>query len=177
MSTVNKMKKQLKKGLTLIGIMVLAIATLVVAGVMVFFQSASINSKTNETMAQLGEMTGIIRSLYSNSPTYAGVSANALVMSNSLPNKMIQGSSVYHAFSGTVAVGTANVGGGTNNQFYLQLNNIPAEACAKMAPMDMGRGMTALTIGGRAVALPTNPVTAATACGRSGNTSMRWQFQ
>ena len=179
MSTVNKMKKKLKKGLTLIeAAMVLAISTLVVAGVMVFFQSASTNSKTNETMAQIGEMAGIVRSLYSNSPTYAGLSTNALIMSNSLPNKMINGSSVYHAFNGTVSVTPANYGtGGSNNTFYMQLNNIPAEACAKMAPMDMGRGVVTLRIGSTNVALPTNPVTAATACGRSGNTSMRWQFQ
>ena len=44
-------KKKLKRGLTLIeAAMVLAISTLVVAGVMVLFQSASTNSKTNEVI-------------------------------------------------------------------------------------------------------------------------------
>ena len=54
------LKKKLKKGLTLIeAAMVLAIATLVVAGIMIFFQSASVNSKTNEAMAQLSSLQGL----------------------------------------------------------------------------------------------------------------------
>ena len=81
-------KKKLKRGLTLIeAAMVLAISTLVVAGVMVFFQSASTNSKTNEVMSSVGMMAGEVRAMYASQPNYSGVNATALVRSNALQRK------------------------------------------------------------------------------------------
>lgn len=177
-SLKSKVKSKFKKGLTLIeAAMVLAISTLVVAGVMVFFQSASMNSKTNEAVAQLGEMQSIIRSIYANSPNYNGVSSAALISANALPNKMISGATVVHAFNSTVIVAAADSGcSGCRNSFYITLNNIPAEACSKLGTMDLGRGFVSLRINTTDIGLPTNVTTVGAACGGSGNTSMRWQF-
>src|SRR3546814_9545479 len=69
----------IQRGLTLIeAAMVLAIATLVVAGIMMFFQSANMNSKTNEAVGQLGAVQQAVRSVYAGQPTYTGLNAQAL---------------------------------------------------------------------------------------------------
>src|SRR3546814_8062460 len=55
----------IQRGLTLIeAAMVLAIATLVVAGIMMFFQSANMNARTNEAVGQLGAVQQAVRSVY-----------------------------------------------------------------------------------------------------------------
>src|SRR3546814_13070729 len=91
--------------------------SLVVAGIMMFFQSANMNSKTNEAVGQLGAVQQAVRSVYAGQPTYTGLNAQALADTRSLPTKMVVGSgataSLRHAFNGTITVAPAQIAGGS----------------------------------------------------------------
>lgn len=182
MQIINNMKsskiyKKVQRGLTLVeAAMVLAVATMVVAGVMIFFQSASMNNKTNEAMAQLADIQQVVRSISSNQPDYASVSTAGLIASNGLPVKMISGATVRHAFNGNVTVAPASFGtGATNNAFTVTYANVPSDACSKMGGFDLGRGHVVLRVGTTTLTLPTSITALSAACG-TGNVTMIWTF-
>lgn len=177
-----------QRGLTLIeAAMVLAIATLVVAGIMIFFQSASIGSKTNEAMSQLGDLQNGVRSIYAGQPTYVGLNNAGLIAARIIPSKMVSGAEIRHAFNGnvTVAPATYPTGGSANNSFTVTYANVPAEACIKMGIFDLGTGMVKLDIsGGTAATIIDNaaagtnnrtPAAVGAACG-TGNSTLVWTF-
>src|SRR3546814_8104504 len=137
----------IQRGLTLIeAAMVLSIATLVVAGIMMFFQSANMNARTNEAVGQLGAVQQAVRSVYAGQPTYAGLNAQALADTRSLPTKMVVGTgaaaTLRHAFNGTITVEPVTItGGSANNGFSIEFDGVPSEACSKFATMDLGTGL------------------------------------
>lgn len=185
-------RKRIARGLTLVeAAMVLAVATMVVAGVMIFFQSASMNNKTNEAMGQLADIQQIVRSITSNQPDYASVSTAGLIASNGLPVKMISGTSVKHAFGGYVVVSAANHNGGQANAFAVSFRGVPSSACSKMAAFDLGRGMVFLGVSQGRINYNTlyfsqstgitdnrrDPVSVSQACNTAGGTvTMLWYF-
>jgi major structural subunit of bundle-forming pilus len=175
----DRYKKLRQRGLTLIeAAMVLAISTLVVAGIMVFFQSASINSKTNEAMNQLSSLQSNVRSLYSSQPTYNGLNSELLINASGVPNKMVNGTALTHAFNAEAAVAPASVGSGANNAFTVTYSDIPSEACVSMATKDLGTGLVSLSVGGSNIPLsPINLADVNTACGSGGVAELIWTFR
>lgn len=185
-SLKDKYSKLRQRGLTLIeAAMVLAIATLVVAGIMIFFQSASINNKTNEAMAELNNLQSSVRSVYAGQSTYAGLTANNLIAARTVPSKMISGvgaaATLRHAFNGAATIAAASVPSGSlNNAFTITFSNIPQEACSKMGLFDLGNGLALSTINGDPIitdAIRQPSVTGVTgACDNANNNTMTWTF-
>lgn len=166
-------------GLSLIeAAMVLAIAALVVAGVMLFFQSASNSQKTNDALAQLAAIQQATRSLYSGQPDYTGLSASLLANSKQLPNRMVRGTgataTLQHAFNGPVAVAPAN----SNQHFTVQFSGIPVDACSKMATMDLGTGLYSIKVGSSAAVQgrTLRPDEANASCGTANDAAITWTF-
>lgn len=170
-----------QRGLSLIeAAMVLAVAALVVAGVMLFFQNANNAQKTNDAMSQLAAIQQVVRSLYAGQPDYTGLTSNLLAQSRQLPNRMVKGTggtaSLQHSFNGVVTVLPQNAAA----NFSVQFAGLPGEACNKMATMDLGTGLvslavtggTATTVSGRTM----TPVEANTACGTGNGASLTWTF-
>ena len=166
------------RGMSLIeAAMVLAIAALVVASVMLFFQNANNSQKSNDSLGQLAAIQQTTRSLFAGQPDYAGLTDGVLATSRQLPNRMVKnGNTLQHAFNGQIIINTDN----NDQNFYVQYNNLPADACSKMATMDLGTGLfsiyvsggTATTIQGRTL----NPTEANTACGTANNAIVKWTF-
>lgn len=178
-----------RRGLTLIETaMVLAIAAVFIAGVMLFFQNASISSKTNEATSQLAAIQQAIRTVYAGQASYNDVNGTmelALINTRSVPQKMVDTATktLRHAFNGPVLIGPAS--GGAN--FQVVFNGLPSDACAKMLTMDFGRGLLSVSGSTTVQALsgdgasggaagPVDPVTAGATCGNNNTSSIMWTF-
>ena len=179
-SIKDRYKKLRQRGLTLIeAAMVLAIATLVVAGIMIFFQSASINNKTNEAMAQLNSLQSSVRSVYAGQSTYVGLTEADLINAKTVPSKMVSGTGLRHAFNAAITIAPASVGG-TDNAFTVTYVGVPQEACSKMGLFDLGTGVARFSIQGNDIltdADRTQTVAEVTAaCDSANNNTMVWTF-
>lgn len=178
-----------RKGLTLIETaMVLAIAAVFIAGVMLFFQNASISAKTNEATSQLAAIQQAVRTVYAGQASYDsanGTIVQGLVATRSIPQKMVttDQQSLRHAFNGPILI--ESTGGGAN--FDVVFNGLPSDACAKMLTMDFGRGLLAVsgsntvqsaggTSGSSASTGPMSPTDAGAACGNNNTSSIKWTF-
>ena len=178
-----------RKGLTLIETaMVLAIAAVFIAGVMLFFQNASISAKTNEATSQLAAIQQAVRTVYAGQASYDagdGNIINGLVATRSIPQKMVttDNTQLRHAFNGPILI--APTAGGAN--FDVVFNGLPSDACAKMLTMDFGRGLllvsgssTVQSTGGTGASNgstgPMTPTEAGTACGTANTSSIKWTF-
>jgi type II secretory pathway pseudopilin PulG len=170
-----------QRGLTLIeAATVLAILAFVVAGIMVLYTNADQSRKTTTTLSQLANVQQAVRSLYGSQATYDNLTSSALATSQSLPQGMISGTTLRHAFNGVINIAPADAGGGSNSGFSVEFTNIPKDPCVKMASADLGRGLYSLTVGGQTRSQagtppPFDPATAITACGTSSNT-LSWIF-
>ncbi|EGO3793633.1 prepilin-type N-terminal cleavage/methylation domain-containing protein, partial [Escherichia coli] len=69
-----KSKKKLQRGLSLIeASMVLALSAIVVSGVMYYYQSASDNNKTQNTVSELMSIVSAVNGLYAGQQNYKGL--------------------------------------------------------------------------------------------------------
>ncbi|MGU3404739.1 type 4 pilus major pilin [Methylobacterium brachiatum] len=178
-----------RRGLTLIETaMVLAIAAVFIAGVMLFFQNASISAKTNEATSQLAAIQQAVRTVYAGQASYdsgTGSIVQGLIATRSVPAKMVNTSTqtLRNAFNGDVDV--QPVANGAN--FDVVFNGLPSDACAKMLTMDFGRGLllvsgspSAQTAGGSGGSSgatgPMTPTDAGEACGNNNTSSIKWTF-
>ncbi|MGU3658553.1 type 4 pilus major pilin [Methylobacterium fujisawaense] len=178
-----------RRGLTLIETaMVLAIAAVFIAGVMLFFQNASISAKTNEATSQLAAIQQAVRTVYAGQASYdsgTGSIVQGLIATRSVPAKMVNTSTqtLRNAFNGDVDV--QPVANGAN--FDVVFNGLPSDACAKMLTMDFGRGLlqvsgspSAQTAGGSGGSSgatgPMTPTDAGQACGNNNTSSIKWTF-
>ena len=178
-----------RRGLTLIETaMVLAIAAVFIAGVMLFFQNASISAKTNEATSQLAAIQQAVRTVYAGQASYdagTGSIVQGLIAPRSVPAKMVHTSTqtLRNAFNRDVDV--QPVANGAN--FDVVFNGLPSDACAKMLTMDFGRGLlqvsgspSAQTAGGTGGTSgstgPMTPTDAGEACGSNNTSSIKWTF-
>lgn len=173
-----KVKRKNSKGLTLIeAAMVLAIATLVIAGIMIFFQSSNISSKSRQVMSELTDLQNSIRTLYSGQPDYTGLNVAALIDSRSVPAKMINGAELRNSFNGTIDIVPTSLGTGSNNGFTITFNSIPSESCVRIAGLDQGRAMVEMTVGGTAVTLPATPDVVTPLCTAAAMQTLAWTYR
>lgn len=170
--------RRVRRGLSLIeAAAVLGLLMLVVAGAMLLYQNASTNSRIAESASQLATIQQNVRSTYAGAAGFTGLQNSTIA--NTLPAKMnAGGGALRHAFNGTVSVLPTNTGGGADSGFYVAFTGVPAEACQKLATMDMGRAIVGLVIGGATASTttppPFTPANAQNGCGTSGTTTMAW---
>ena len=168
--------KIIQRGLTMVeAAMVLAIGTIVVAGIMIFYQSASMNSKTNETLTQISDLNSTIKKIYVTAPNYSTLTNSAMINANVLPRKMVSNNNIYHAFNSTISLAPTSHNGGTNNAYFVTLNNLPSEACSKIILSDMGRSLVEVRVNTTNLTLPVRP-SDTIRCGNS-NATVRLKFQ
>lgn len=166
--------KTARKGLTLIeAAMVLAILALVVAGIMLFYTSANSSRLTTKALGDLGNIQQSVRSLYGGQASYTGLTNQVLIDAKALPSSMVSGTTLRHAFNGTVSVAAATVGG--VDGFSVTFTNVPDEACTKMASQDLGRGLIDLKINSTAMTLPATPGVVSGEC-KNGSNTIAWTF-
>ncbi len=81
-----QLRKQYEQGLTLIeASMVLALSAVVVAGVMLYYQSASENNKFMAAESELASLQTIVQSVYGNRMDYSGLTTDVAKGNSAIP--------------------------------------------------------------------------------------------
>jgi major structural subunit of bundle-forming pilus len=146
--------------------MVLAVVALLVAGVLIFFNNASTNQKTNDAAMEVAALSQAVRALYAGQPDYSNLSSGTLAGSGQIPQHWVKSpTALTNTFSATVTVGSTN----TNTNFFISMAGVPNLACTKFLSTDMGTGLIQAFIDASPVTLPMNPANAAAACTGSSN--------
>jgi major structural subunit of bundle-forming pilus len=174
MSTIIKLKQ---RGLTIVeSAMALAIMSLVLAGVIVFYQMASMNSKINETTNEITELNETIRNVYTAAANYSTLDNAAMIGADILPTGMVQGTNIYNAFNGEIILDSANFNGGNDNSYYMTLNDLPEKACSEIALTNFGRNLVGIRIGSVEISLPATPSDVTNECNNGDNNTIRLHF-
>ncbi|EJQ0214723.1 pilus assembly protein [Escherichia coli] len=143
-----KSKKKFQKGLSLIeASMVLALSAIVVSGVMYYYQSASDNNKTQNTVSELMSIVSAVNGLYAGQQNYSGLTNEVLYNTSAVPEnyKNTQTKDITHPFGDKIEVGS--VGPAGENGYYVLLNKIPKAACINLATMNFGTSMAGVGVG------------------------------
>jgi len=158
----NKMqfRKRYEQGLTLIeASMVLALSAVVVAGVMLYYQSASDNNKLQNAQGEFGSLQTIVQGVYAGKNGYAGVNTNLTVGSSAIPPNL-QDSTTHTPLTpwqGAIALGNptdqkgtglAAAGAGDTSVYAIEWDNVPQGACTPL-PTDEVSVIDAGEISGR----------------------------
>lgn len=106
------------------------VGTLTLVGVVGFFQTSSVNAKTNNEVANFTALVGNIRSAYyAAGSTYTGMTDVTLASSKIAPGPLIRGgNSLMSAFNHPIVVAGAAGAGAT---FTISYTSIPDDACVK----------------------------------------------
>lgn len=177
--------KKIKRGITLIeAAMTLAIAAVLIAGVMLFYQSASTGSGINKATGQVMTIMSTVKQLYSSATSYSGLTNTVIYAS--MPRDM-QGASpaLVNSFGGSITMGTA----ASNAQATVQFVDVPRTACTKLAGNDFGNDVVDVLVGSQTASgtAATTPLTVMSAgkpsvatvntnCSGDLNT-VRWVFR
>ncbi|EFP9423818.1 pilus assembly protein, partial [Shigella dysenteriae] len=141
-----KSKKKLQRGLSLIeASMVLALSAIVVSGVMYYYQSASDNNKTQNTVSELMSIVSAVNGLYAGQQNYKGLDGAVLYNTSAVPeNYKGAGNKITHPFGDKIEIGPVN---GGDDGYYVLLNKIPKAACVNLATMNFGTSMVGVGVG------------------------------
>lgn len=145
---IMKSNKKFQKGLSLIeASMVLALSAIVVSGVMYYYQSASDNNKTQNTVSELMSIVSAVNGLYAGQQNYNGLTEEVLYNTSAVPENYKNSSNkgITHPFGDDITVGPR----GTNGEdgYYVLLNQIPKAACINLATMNFGTSMAGVGVG------------------------------
>jgi type II secretory pathway pseudopilin PulG len=172
-----------QKGLTLIeAAMVLGIAAIVIAGVLVIYNTANTSNKTSEALNQLNIIQQAVRQIYGGGSSFDGLDATSLANSKVLPARMINTGAtppLVNSFNGSIDV-TGDVNG-----FTIDFGGLPVEACVTLATKDYGRSLATLKGGSSggttlmddtSTGLPT-ATAAGAACDSNSANHLVWNFR
>jgi len=142
---------------------VLAIVAVLSVGGIAGYSKAMAKFKITKTLDQVSTLVTDIRSLYSGSPDYAGISIPNLITYEVIPNDMrVDAGNAKNAFGGPVLVGAWNGAPAVNNQgFQVVYNGLDRTTCIQLASSDWG-GSAASGFVGMDVAANAGGVTAGT---------------
>lgn len=143
-----KSKKKFQKGLSLIeASMVLALSAIVVSGVMYYYQSASDNNKTQNTVSEIMSIVSAVNGLYAGQQNYNGLDEQVLYNTSAVPENYKNSSTggITHPFGDDVKIGP--VGNNGDNGYYIFLGKIPKAACVNLATMNFGTSMAGVGVG------------------------------
>ncbi|WP_456717861.1 MULTISPECIES: type 4 pilus major pilin [unclassified Bradyrhizobium] len=136
-----------QKGLTLIeAAMVLGVAAIVIAGVLVLYNTANTSNKTSEALNQLNIIQQAVRQIYGGGSSFSDLTTQTLADSKVLPARMINAGAtppLVNAFNGTIDVNYDATSGG----FSVDFGGLPVEACVTLATKDYGRSLASLAAG------------------------------
>lgn len=147
-------QKRLQKGLTLIeASMVLALSAVVIAGAVMYYNSAAESNKIQRAQGLLGGIQSGIQSVYSTRPSFAGLSSKELTMTAAIPRAFISGNganaTIVNPWGGEVLVAAATPATNYNVTFKA----LSLAACTAMASVDLGNSLIGLKVGKTALAL------------------------
>lgn len=138
-----RLKARAQRGYGLLEIAVgLVLVAGIAAGVMMFYQNAQNNSRTNDAVSQIAAIQSAVQGLFSGQPTYSGLDTATIAGSGALPNKMVSGATLRSPFNSNVDVTTA----GAFDTYSIQLDDVPGEPCLRLVSADFGRNVASLQV-------------------------------
>lgn len=179
-----RLSKAGNRALTLIeAAMVLGLFAFIVGAAMYYYGQSNTNRQVTNGLGELASVQQAVRSLYGGQSDFTGIANASLTDTSALPKKMVLASgSIRSSFGGAVIVNAADAGGGAGSGFSVEFQNVPKEACAKMAAQDLGRGLYSVKTPGMTKSAsnltnppPLTPAEAVTGCSGSTN-SVVWTF-
>jgi type II secretory pathway pseudopilin PulG len=137
-----------ERGLTLIeASMVLALSAVVVAGVMLYYQSASDNNKLQSAESLLGGIQTAVQAVYAGRHEYTGLTTSTIANSNGIPSNLRDNAGNVHTpWQGNVAVAMSTLGG-KNDRYYIEFFSVPLGACAQLAAQPLGASLYQVWVG------------------------------
>lgn len=152
MKLINGLKKfnvkKAQQGLTLIeASMVLALSAVVIAGAVMYYNSAAESNKIQRAQGLLGSVQSAVQSIYATRPSFSGLSSQELTMTAAIPRSFINGSgttaTIINPWGGDVLVVAATPA--TN--YTITFKALSLSACTAMASVDLGNSLIGLKVG------------------------------
>ncbi|CAJ0992263.1 hypothetical protein SODG_002836 [Sodalis praecaptivus] len=150
-----------QRGLSLIeAAMVLALSAVVIAGVMAYYQSASINHKTESTISEVMSLLSAINSTYSSAPSFHGISSKIIANTGALPKSYITMGSDGKTPTGIrspngdeIEIRSGSLTNPTSEEYFNIRFGIPKSMCSTMIRLDLGSSLAEVAIGKNPVPL------------------------
>ncbi|RKP51052.1 type 4 pilus major pilin [Trinickia fusca] len=161
------MRQRREKGLTLIeASMVLALSAVVVAGVMLYYQSASDNNRLQGALGELGSIQTAVQTLYAGQSDYTGLATKGLIGNSSIPPSMqdVANNKLTNPWNAEVKV---DVVAATPTQYTVEFDGVPAGGCVPFASQQLGSQMVSVKVNSTdapTAGQPFTPDGAQTAC-------------
>ena len=115
------------------------------AGVMYYYQSASDNNKTQNTVSELMSIVSAVNGLYAGQQNYKGLDGAVLYNTSAVPeNYKGAGNKITHPFGDEVNIGPVGTNG--DDGYYVLLKQIPKAACVNLATMNFGTSMAGVGV-------------------------------
>ena len=142
---MNRLYKNEQSGRSMVEMLgVLAIIGVLSIGGISGYSKAMAKYRVNKTLDQISMLVMNIRSLYSSSIDYTGLSETIAIQMGIIPRDMLpagqaesNATAVVNAYQGRVYLGEGNVGG-SGRSFYVQYTGLTREACVAIASADWG---------------------------------------
>jgi len=176
--------KRREKGLTLIeASMVLALSAVVVAGVMLYYQSASDNNRLQNAEGELGSIQSAVQTIFAGQSNYQGLTTTMLAGSSSIPPNLQSGSGINFKVltpwnSPVTVVGDP----GTPWAHYtITYTGVPQGPCVSMGSQQLGSSLISVGFNGKTAGAPSpsNASNATTGCSATvvGGNTIAWLFK
>jgi len=175
----DKARKLRTRGATLIETAaVLAIVAILALGALQLITTVNQARLGSQAANELNTIQQAVRSLYGSQSNFAGISSEVLVSTKAVPQSMVSGTGLKHAFTGAITIEPAAAASGANSGFEVTFEGLPQDVCVKMLTADLGRGVYAAGVGtmvGQDAGLPLTPAAAALQCNSTYN-NVAWVF-
>ncbi len=131
-----------QRGMSLMEILlVIAIVAFLIVGGLTLFIQAQNQGQSQRAQQQLTNLAASIRSVYSGSPSYDGLTTQILYQTNAVPEDMMMEdeNTILNAFGGPVTLSEGTqCGGTTDGEFCITFENLPQTACQQLATARIG---------------------------------------
>jgi hypothetical protein len=128
-----------KRGVTLIeAVLYISIALALIVGGLVFFQQASLAQRTNSAVRNISAIASETRGLYQSAATFTGFTQQTLIDAGAVPSSLVNaaGNALTNEWGGAITGVAANVDGAADDGFAVTYENVPLNACVRLASYD-----------------------------------------
>lgn len=130
------LKKKKSKGFTLVEIL-LVVGFIALAGIGIYtiYSKVQISNQANQESRNLDTLRAGVKSLYASRPNFTGVTNTVANQARVTPDNMRTEAiaEIINSFGGAVTIEPVGLGGGTNNGFVIQYDDVPSAVCTKLA--------------------------------------------